>query len=435
MQRRLASLRGRLAGSRALEDVQWGLAAGTALAAVLGLLRFLNLIPVSPFLALSVGLCVALAFPAAGVLLRRTSSRRVATFVDERLGLAERVATALALETGEIAETPLAPLVEEDALRVLDRAPAASLRRAFRPRVFRRPVAAAVAAALLAVGLFHSDPIEAAAAKPRDPAAAYREAKEKEEAARAARRILEEAKAVEENADPRQVALRQVAAEMRRQAEEMLRQSPPKAEAMARFQKMSEMVRERADLMAGVDPQKLAEWKAEGRLSKPDRDMEKLLGKILGADLKGLNESLQSLDASLKGAEGSPEWTPEMLAALKDRLESLAEEMSRNAAGMEGRQGLQKGLKALGNAEMLREIAERVGKLMETLRQQGWKPCQNANAKGLNDGSMQDFQDGESVELSDAQLQAMIDRLKELQALAELGKIASCQNCGLSGGG
>lgn len=431
IQRRLGPLRGRLALARVLEDLQRGLPFGAAAAALVGLARWLHLLDAEPGLALAAGACVSLASPALGALLRRTSSARLASLVDERLGLAERVGTALALGTGEAPATPLAGLVEEDARSSLDRVPAHALRRAFRPALLRRPLGAAAPVLLAAVLLFRAEPLRPSEPE-KDPVTAYREEQERKEAAKAARRVLEAARQVEETADPKQAALRAVAAELRRRSEEMLREAPPKPEAMAGFQKMGERVRERMEALAGVDDAKLQEWKKDGLLSKADGELEKLLRKLLESDVKGLNEALASLDAALRGEEGSGEWSAESLAALRQKLEEMAKEMEASSGALGERKDLKAGLRALGDAALLREIAERVGKLMETLRKQGWEACRNAS--GLNDGSMGDFEPGEPVYLTDMQLQAMIDRLKELQRLADLGRLASCQNCGLSGG-
>jgi len=429
--RRLAPLRGRLALSRAAEDLQRGLPWGAGAAAALGLVHWLDLAAPGAGLAASVGAVVALAFPAAGAVIRRTSSARLASLVDERLGLLERVGTALALEAGEAPPTPLAGLVLDDARSSLDRVPSGLLRRAFRPALLVRPLAFAGAAALAAILLFRAEPMKPAE-KPKDPIVAYREAQERKEAAKAARRVLEAAKSVEEDADPKQAALRAIAAELRRRSDDLLRTPPPQAEAVAEFRKMGELVRERMEALAGVDAEKLEEWKKEGLLSKPDGDLARLLEKLLGADLKGLNDQLAALDSSLKGEKGSKEWTPESLSALKEALEDLAAAVESSGGDPSERAAMKEGLKALGNPELLREIAERMARLMKTLEEQGWEACKNR--QGLSDGSMDDFEPGEPIYVTDLQLQAMIDRLKELQAMAELGQFASCQGCGLSGG-
>jgi len=429
---RLASLRGRRAASRAVEDLQAGLAAGALLALLLGLARWGNLLPVGPGAAAAAALCVALLFPAVGVLLRRTSARRVANLVDERLGLAERVSTALSLGTGESAAPFLGALVLEDASRSLDAVPAPALRRAFRPRLAPKPLWAGAGAALLAVAAFQADPVQRTEEKPKDLAAANRDKEEKKDAAKAARKLLEEARKVEDTADPKHAALKAVAAEMRRQSEELLRKNPPKPEAMAAFQRMGEMARERQELLAGLDPKALKEMKASGEMGKMDPALEKLLAKLAGADLKGLNEALAALDRDLKGLEGAGEWTPEKLAALKDRIDALAEALKKDGAGLEGREALKKALGLLGDPALLKELSERMAKLMQTLREQGWEGCKNT--AGLNKDGMGDFDPGEPVTLTDEQLQAMIERLKELQELADLGQLAFCKNCGLTGG-
>ena len=269
-------------------------------------------------------------------------------------------------------------------------------------------------------------------AKPKDPAVAYRESKEKEEAAKAARRVQEAAKTAEETADPKHAALLAAAAEMRRMAEEQLRKSPPKAEAMAAFQKMGELARERQELLAGVDPAKLKEWKADGTLSKLDPDLQKLLGKLLSADLSALNSQLRSLDSALKGLEGAGEMSAESMESLRQQLDALADALEKAGDKLGDRKGLKKGLGSMGDPELLREMSKRLSKLMETLKQQGWEGCKASG--GLYPSGMGDFDAGEFPGYTDDEIRAMIDRLKELQELADLGELAFCQNCGLTGG-
>ena len=432
LESRLASLRGRLAASRAAEDLQVGLAAGAGVALLIALLRWADLAPATPGLAVGTGFCVALLVPAAGVLLRRTTARRVANLVDERLGLAERVSTALALGSGEAHAPVLGPLVLDDAARSLDALPASDLRAAFRPALAPRPLFGALGAGLLAVAAFHADLWVRETAKPRDLAAAHREKEERKDAAKAARKLLEEARAAEEAADPKHAALKALAAEMRREAEALLRQNPPKPQAMAAFQRMGELARERQEMLAGIDPKKLKEMKASGNLAKSDPALEKLLKKLLDSDMKGLSEALSALDKDLKGAEGAKEWSPEMLAALKDKLDALADALQKDGA-LEGRDGLQKALGALGDPDLLKELSERMSKLMKTLKEQGWEGCKST--QGLNDDGMEGFEAGEMPTLTDEQLQAMIERLKELQELADLGQLAFCKNCDLAPGG
>lgn len=431
---RILGLRGRVVASRALEDLQSGLAAGAGAALLLAALRWLDLVAIAPGLAVAAGATIALSFPLAGLLLRRLSDHRVAAMVDERLGLAERVATALALEKGSLSPTPLAPLVSEDAVRSLERAPRDALRRAFLPRARWRHLGVAGAALALAVAGFRAEPLRAEPeTKPKDLAAAYKQQKEKEEAAKAARRVMEEARKVEEDATAKQQAsLRALAAEIRRQSEEMLRQNPRPEKAMAGFQKMGEVARERMEMLAGVDAAKLGEWKAEGKLSQMDPALAKLLEKLAGSDLKGLNDELRSLDRALKGEGNEGEWSSEALADLKAQIDALREALEKGGGTLAGRPGLQKGLQVLGNPELLKKISERLGKLMETLAKQGFKSCQNKN--GLSGDPGEDFDTGEPLTLSDEQLQAFLDKLAELQEMADLGQLAFCQNCGLTGG-
>lgn len=125
---RLAPVRAWLALSRALHGFESGLLAGAALALLLALLHWTGAaaawprIPATPRTALTAAALLAFGGALLALLTHRASPHRVAALVDERLGLAERTATALALRAGAAADTPLAPLVEEDARRAPDTA-------------------------------------------------------------------------------------------------------------------------------------------------------------------------------------------------------------------------------------------------------------------------------------------------------------------------
>lgn len=94
---------------------------------------------------------------------------------------------------------------------------------------------------------------------------------------------------------------------------------------------------------------------------------------------------------------------------------------------------MKEGLQILGDAELLRKIAERMAELMKTLQEQGWEACRSAG--GLDpDGDLGDFEPGEPIYLTEMELQAMLDRIEQMLRMAELGQLAFCQNCGLTGG-
>jgi ABC-type transporter Mla subunit MlaD len=196
---------------------------------------------------------------------------------------------------------------------------------------------------------------------------------------------------------------------------------------------MGELARERQELLAGMDPQKLEALRVAGDTGKMDPDLGKLLQRLAAADLAGLNEALKALDRDLKGGEGAQEWTKEQLQALKDAIDALAETLKDGAGTLEDRKALQSTLRALGDPALLAELSKRMGRLMETLAKQGWKPCQSKG--GLNPDGAGDGDPGDSIALTPEQLEAMIERLKELQELADLGQLAFCQNCDLSPGG
>jgi hypothetical protein len=439
LETRLARERNRLVLSRAVEDFQIGLPIGAGAAAVLLVVHHAGVASFTPLEALSWGAAASLVLPAVGILARRVTAFRVATLLDERLALEERVSTALAAERGMLTPSPLHELLERDALRVLEAVPSAALRHAFRPKFHGRAVLLGLLGLALVSAGVGAPPLLAAALKPAPEVLTPREQAEREDAARAARNVREvAAKVAEEATAAKETALAEAAAAMARRADEILQKRPPLSTALAGFHRMGEDARRALEEMAGTTLQRMQELEAGGELSKADLQLQRLLGELMSADLDSLGSELQSLREDLARGEGES-LSQESMAALKDRIEQLAKALEAGAKSMEGREGLKASLGAFGDPELLREMAERMQRLMETLKEQGFDP----SAHG---GKMTPEQIAEAMKNMPAgggdqaftpptadEIQRMIDSLKEMQRLAELGRLAFCQGCEASG--
>ncbi len=424
--------RGRMALAASVEDLQRGLPYGASLALAAGALNAAGLVPFSPLEVVSLGAVGVLVLPVAALLTRRIAPARVASLLDERLDLQQRVSTAWGVQTGSVDPSPLTPLLEADAEAALAAVPAAAVRRAFRPRP--QTGALVLGLALAAVAAVASS-IEPAAASARTTVAETpREKAEKDQAARAARRVKEQAERIEKDAAAAQEeALREAAAAMRREAERMLRRETTLATAMAAFTRMGETVRAEEEKLAGTTMQALEEMKQSGRLSAADRELGRLLDALSAAGLPEMAGELSDLENALIGKGGEGDWNRDRLQALLDAVKDLEKALRDGASAMEGRDGLREGLGMFGDPDLMKEIGERLAQLMETLRKQGWEPCKSEFPDGLRAGMPQP--PDPYTPPTREQLQAMIEKLKEMQRLAELGRLAFCQNCGLKPGG
>src|SRR5687767_10711947 len=150
----IARVRTRWALVAAIEDLERGAVWGAgAAAAALAFTRW-GVDGVSPWWALAVGGGVALAIPLAKLILHRHDDRSLAAAADERLGLSERLSTALWFQKTNAGEAhDFGPLVVADAESAAARVRPEAIAKAFRPRLLRRPLIAAGALASVCAGI------------------------------------------------------------------------------------------------------------------------------------------------------------------------------------------------------------------------------------------------------------------------------------------
>lgn len=406
----LRRVRVRIATVGFVEDLQTGAAAGGALG--LGVLvagRF-GWAWGDVSTAAAVAAAATVLHPVVGLVLNRADRRTVAAAADERLGLRERVSTAL--WCGDAAgpgREPLGRLVVEDAESTAARVGADDLRRAFRPRLLRRPLVAAGAAVVACGALALWQPAAQAVETPEQKLARLAE---ENRVAEVARKLEAAAKVDEQKATERkQEALAAAARSVRKAAEQMQKEPPRREAALAKLNEMAKQVQEAARKSAGMTP---ANDTPEA--DAQNRALEDLLRQLSEAGLESLQKDLSDLEKRLKDdpkGNGAP--SPSDLRDLAARMDALRNAMQR--AQEAGADDLAEALRTIGNEDLLEKIAQRLREIASKM--------DAGNYEGLDSG------EGEAMDLSTMSREELEELLKQLDELAAMDDLAKA----LQGGG
>lgn len=400
----LTRVRTRLAAVAAIEDLQRGAAYGSGTALAVLLAERLGALPAEPLWAAYAGAGVALLVPAAGFVLRWTDVHAVAAAADERLGLRERVSTAIWCSGDErAAGEPLAALVVADAEAAAARVVSADISRAFRPRLHRRPLAIAGALVLACAGLTLWQPV-AEAVETRDQKVA-RLADERR-VAEVARKLEQQAKKVADAAEARkEETLARIANEIRRAASEMQKQPPSQEATLSKLNQMADRAKAEARKSAGMK-----EVAGTPEANEADRQLEQLLKDLADANLESLAKDLADLEKRLAaGDKGGPKPSAADMRAMAARIDAMRRALER--AKEAGAEGLEKKLRNLGNEDLLEKIAERMRELASRMEQ-------GQNYESLSDGS-----EGEAMDLSELSREELEQLLKDLEEMASMGEL------------
>jgi hypothetical protein len=415
----LARVRSRLALVAALENAQRGIAwgAGTALVALAA--DRLGWIGPGPALCALGGLMIALAFAGTGLFTVRRDDASAAAAADERLGLAERVSTALWLQRAHPAEAAsMAPLVAADAESAAARVSSSALSAAFRPRLMRRPLmAAGVLAALFCVTLLLGGPaaaiVETQAEKTSRLADANRLAEVTVKVRAELKRVQDEA------AKKKMDELVAVTGEMHRRAEPLTRApSPPRAEALKQLNSLADLAAEQARRAAGI--------KDKGSLeaSQADKALEELLTELAKTDMKTLKSDFDELEKAMKSKDAGERPSADDVRDMANRLDALRKAM--DAADAAGAGDLAARLASAARRELLSKISERLREIAARLER-------GENADDLMGDESGDGEDP-LADMSEEELRELLDRLDELAAMKDLEKLLQKANGELRGG-
>lgn len=408
-QRLLAEVRGRIALQAVIDDLQKSLVFGAATSLVVLAARALWLYELDILWAVIAGLVVWLSIPLARMLIRRQDPAHIAAEADRRLGLEERVSTALWCENSDPGRTsPLAHLVREDAEHTAEHVERGLLGKVFKPRLHRRALAHAGIAILLCivVSLFHPQ----AHAVESDAQRTAR-LKDEERIARVARQLKEAAKRVQEEAKKKDmVTLSDTARVVREKASGMLTRPMDREQALTKLGDLRDLAKSRARQAAGMPKPKNAPQAAE-----QSRELSKLLKDLAKAGLESLQDDLEAMSKRLADGEkgDSPPSSAEM-RALADRIEQLKRSIER-MEGENGSRRLAEALRSLGNEDLLSDISDKLREIASKLEAgQGYESLADEG--------------GEPMDLSDLSREELEELLEQLEELAGMEDLADLMN-------
>ncbi len=413
--RLLALVRFRWRLAALAEDLQTGLAVGAALALAVLVARRIALPDVDPWIAAQAAALGLFGAALAGFLRRRATDRALAAVADERLGLRERVSTALwcAGATGE----PLGDLVVADAEAVAGRVRATDVGRAFRPRFLRRPLAAAGAALAGVAAMLLWQPAAQALESSEQRAARLADENRVAEVARALR---DQAKKVEEDAaKEKKDALRTTAAEIRRRTDEMRREPPARETALQQLNQLADAARDAARKRAGMK-----EAAATPEAAEQDKALSELLKNLSQAGLESLQRDLKALEDRMKETGGASDSKPsaEDVLALANRVDALRKALERAAAS--GASPLAEKLRSIGNEDLLEKISERLRELASKRQSRDYEGLQSESDE-----------EGTSLsEMSREELEELLRELEEMKSLDELSEMLRQAGAQVRGG-
>lgn len=403
-------VRARLALVGAVEDLQRGLAwgAGTTLVALAA--RRLGWIEADASLCALGGASVAAIFTLLGVLRGRGSDLALASEADVRLGLRERLSTALWWQrSADPAAGAMGDLVVQDAETAAARVSGDAVRRAIRPRLRPRMLGAAVLFAAAGTGLvLWAGDAEAVVETDAERIARLADANRLAEVARKLRaetaRVRDEAKKVAAE------ELAKVADQIHKKLEPLTRApAPRREEALKQLNALADLAREQARRQAAMQAADRSE-----EASQEDRALEQLLADLNKAGLESLRNDLRDLEERLKAdpkGDGAP--TSEEVRQLAERVDALRRAMER--ADEAGAASMRAELRRFGNEELMDKIAQRLRELAARMDAAG------ANYQGLQ--SEDEMESLDLSEMSEEELQELLRQIEELSGLEDLEEL------------
>ncbi|GEM_PF-2406306 len=434
IQDRLRPVQMRMGVNRFLTDALKGLVLGWSIAAVLLLLdRILGF--GIPLAWVPVAATVApLAAAAISAWARRASLRQAAVLADGRLGLAERLSSAL-LVSGR---TPMEAAVLADADRHLGRLrPDAACPMVLSTRRVR--VAAAIALAAL-VGVLCLPSWDLLGRQ----AAADARAKAKLQAETLAKAVEVKVKKLSDEAKARGEEPSELGKGLEKLAKEMKDGIQDPAQILAEIKDMEKKLQEEAAQFKDKDQAALAK-----DLKKAMEEMAKADGKTKSPDgsqadaLKDLAQKMQELASQMEAAKTDPAAKEAAEAAkeeMKKTLEALAEALNKAGASKELAAELKRAAKELGKeqgkdampqlADNLKNLGKELEKMDKAMDQEQAMEMAKADLEDLKDKVAPNWKS----EVSEEDMEAFKEKMKEME---EAGKECEggegCPGCGGKG--
>jgi hypothetical protein len=379
-----------------------GLFWGTCAAALLMFAARLWILPVARFavwrftgdetLALGLALLTGFGFALAGSF-RRISPLSVANDIDVRLGLHERVSSALALDPADVQTKPFVEAVVHDAAEIVGRLPLRQVYPWSLPSAWRR----CAVAVLLALGLSFVPQLNWFT-----KATARAEAKLIQDKGQ---QVLELAKKVEQEAEKQKdPELKKLAKEIKRVGEKLNNQQLKKKEALKELQRLSDKLQTEAHNQAPAGQKELQDALADQL--KMQASTKDLGDALKNGDMKSLLSQMNQLLKDLQAGKASDA----ELKQLQDMSKAIREALQSKAAQMPGAQELKNQLDQLDKAiKQAQDSREALKKEMQSFQQDLNKLTQN----------MQQNQMGQQAQQLRQQAQQMSQQIQQQGAISQ----------------
>jgi hypothetical protein len=385
---------------RALRILSLTLAIALAADLVYMLVERLELVPMYPEVVIAVGGAGLLAGLAIGLWPRYTA-RHGALALDSRLGLKERIASALEF-AGKGHDDGVFRLQYADALA---HAEAADLRRAFPHRLTREMKLFSAAGILFTVSfLLPHMPLFQSEAQQRERAATKREGAKIQMVAKKMEAAPKETETAEN-----------LGKRLGKLGQDMKSGRTTKKEALKKLNKFSEQVKQEQEKLASAHKTKSFEkalqdlQKQEAAMPKPTEQMEKLASMKAATKLTEAMKN-QDLQQAAKALEEMKKALEKKGGLSKEAAQALAQKMQALADAFKGTN--------------LDELAEQLSKLAEALKDM------NLDAEALKQMMEEAAKAAEAMlgkQLSEEELQRMAQMLEELKKGLQMAGIAGAE--------
>jgi hypothetical protein len=367
-----------------------------------------------PLTAAVAAVLLAALFSLVRILAKPVSRAFAASEADRILGTRERISTTLALSEGR-ADDPygFAAILSAEAGKAIRVAPTAKLRTDLKARFRLRTLSAALlVGALFLIPLIPVELIADPEHLPPDPTELRKVAEKL--------RVLER-KILKKETELNREGQKRAREELKRLREEIAKlrgDNPRRSGAVDRLKKLERKAKDGIRRKAGLkarDPEdsEIAENETLNELSKALKALEE-------ADLKATRERLSSLwdklqKEGVRGLDAGELASMERsVRRLNDAMRALAERAGENSE-------LAEFLKSLGMNESLQKLARALAEMRQLMKERGLKP-------GDEEALAEAMRNYKPLQLSEEEIERMLEALEELKKLLESGaEISMCR--------
>ncbi len=413
-------VRRRLLQIRLVEQFQTSAAFTLALLVVAGVIGTFFAWRLAPLTALSTGLLLALLASLVCTFAHPITRARAASEADRILGARERISTSIALEEGRAADPlGLAPALAAEASIAVRGARLGQIAKALRPRLRRSALLGAFAgAALFLVPLLPMRAVASPDGPPPTPAEL--------------RQVAEKLRVLEKKLRKKETALsetdrRKTREQLKRLREEVAKlrgENPRRTAATDRLRKLERDAKREIRRAAGLKAMTGRENElAENRILN---ELAKALQALEDAAPQSVRARLFAVMDKLGASEALPGMSPSELASVERSLRRMNDAMRALSDKLGKDSELAKFLEGLADSESLRKLSRALAELRQALLEREMSP-------GDMDHLARAMRNYRGLQLSEEQIEEMLEALEELKKLIESG--ADISQCRVAMGG